>query len=264
MFIAGTAYTNGLSTGGIIVGDSTKSAAFTANNSAIIETDYLYIGFGTNDSGTVEISGEGTEFNISENAFIGLSGSTNDINVRNGAALNVAGTLNIGSNGGSNNHVNIYSDSSLSVNTTNDINVVNAVGANNSVSIEANGTLKIGGDVDTSTLEGLGVDLAVKSNLEVGGSLDIENDSLDNRINIILNNELSTNSATWLADSQTVAYIGETSSDNTLTLTNGATGRTQIAFRLGNGNNSSRNMLSVGGSKLYFCCRTECNYRSPR
>ncbi|MEE9367536.1 MAG: autotransporter domain-containing protein [Pontiella sp.] len=252
VFIAGTADTNGLSTGGIIVGDFTKSAAFTANNSAIIETDYLYIGFGTNDSGTVEISGEGTEFNVSENAFIGRAGSTNDINVRNGAALIVAGTLNIGSDGGSNNHVNIYSDSSLSVNTTNDINVVNAEDGDNSISIKQNGTLKIGGDVDTSTLEGLGVDLSVKSNLEVGGSLDIENDSLDNRINIILNNELSTNSATWLADSQTVAYIGETSSDNTLTLTNGATGRTQIAFRLGNASSSARNMLSVGGSNSSF------------
>lgn len=252
LFLIGSTSTNGLPTGGIVVGGSSKSATLSANNNATLETDYLYVGFGTNDSGTVEVSGSGSEFNISEDAYIGYAGSTNSIDLSGGAALNIEGVLNVGVNGGSNNHVNVRADSSLSLNTTNQINVVNSEDNDNSISIGQNGTLKIGGDVDTATLEGLGVDLAKNSTLQVGGTLEIEKDSLDTGINLVLDNALSSNAAHWQADSQTVAYIGETTSDNTLALTNGATGRSELALRIGNGSASHRNQLSIGGSNSVF------------
>ncbi len=252
LFLIGDTTTNGLTTGGIVVGDSSKTATLDARNNATIETDYLYIGLGTNDSGSVKLSGAESEFNISQDAYVGDAGSTNSIDLSEGASLNIEGTLNVGSGGGSNNHVNIHADSSLSLNTTNQINVANPEDNDNSISIKQNGTLKIGGDVDTATLEELGVDLAKKSTLQVGGILEIENDSLDTGINIVLDHALSTNTAHWQANSQTFVYIGETTSDNTLTLTNGATAHSERALRLGNNTASHRNKISVGGSNSVF------------
>jgi len=251
LLIAGDATTNGLTTGGVIVGGSEDGAALMINNSSTLNTEYLYVGFGTNDSGTIELSGDGTQLNVAQDAVLGTAGSTNLIEISDGANMNVDGTLTVGSATSSDNHVNVASGGSLYVNSTNDINVVNdAINSDNGIAIKAGGTLQIGGDVNTGTLDDLSVEMAKKSNLELGGTLTINKNKIDNSLNVILNNTLSTNTATWSSSSLTV--IGSTTSDNSLTFTNGATGHALNIVQIGQQSTATRNELNIGGSNSLF------------
>jgi len=217
--IAGESSTNGLTTGGIVVGDANGDSALTVNHASKLEGEYLYVGFGTNDSGKIELDGEGTEMNIAQDAYVGYAGSTNSVDIGDGAAMNIGGILTVGSAGGSNNHINV--SGTLFVNSTNDINVVDT-DADNGINVKNGGTLQVGGDVETGTLADLGIDMQNKSTLELGGELTLSGNKIDDGHNVILNNTLSTNVATW--QSSSVAIIGETTSYNTFTFTNGASG----------------------------------------
>ena len=242
--VVGDATTNGLTTGGIVVGDNDGDAALILQNDSTIDTDNLYVGFGTNDSGKIKVSGNGSEINVANDAFVGYDGSTNSIDIGTDASLNIGGNLNIGYNGGSNNEVNVSGN--LFVNSTNNINVVNP-DADNGITIKANGTLQVGGAVDTGTLDDLGVDLAANASLEVGGALQLEDNKINGSHTVILNDELSTNNtAIW--NSSTLAVIGDTTSNNSLIFTNGATGTSANILQVGSGTSARNNALIVGGT----------------
>jgi len=254
LLIAGDATTNGLTTGGVIVGGSDDGAALMVNNSSTLNTEYLYVGFGASDSGTIELSGEGTMLNIAQDALVGTAGSTNSIEISDGANMSVGGTLTVGSITSSDNRVNVASGGSLYVNSTNNINVVNA-DDDNGIKINGGGTLQIGGDVNTGTLGDLSVEMAKKSTLELGGTLTIDKNRINNSLNVILNNTLSTNTATWSSSSLTV--IGSTTSDNSLTFTNGATGHALNIVQIGQQSTAARNELNIGGSNSLFTADTD-------
>lgn len=249
LLIAGDATTNGLTTGGVIVGGADGGAALSINNASTLDTEYLYVGFGTNDSGQIDLTGEGTKLTVAQDALVGAAGSTNSIEIADGANLSVGGTLTVGSVSSSNNHVNVASGGSLFVNETNNIVVINADG-DNGIVVRGNGTLQVGGAVDTGTLEDQGVDLLANANLELGGELTISQNKIDSRLNIILNNDLYTNTASWTSGSLTV--IGSTTSDNSLTFTNGATGLAWNIVQIGQQSTSARNELNIGGSNSLF------------
>ena len=245
--IAGESSTNGLTTGGIVVGDASGNSALTVNNASKLEGEYLYIGFGTNDSGKIELDGEGTEMNIAQDAYVGYAGSTNSVDIGNGSAMNIGGLLTVGSAGGSNNHINV--SGTLFINSTNDINVVEEEN-DNDILVKNGGTLQVGGAVDTGTISDLGIDMQSKSTLELGGELTLSGNKIDDGHNVILNNTLSTHVATW--QSSSLAIIGETTSYNTFTFTNGASGTASDNMLVGYAENANYNELNVGGTGSTF------------
>ena len=249
LLIAGNATTNGLTTGGVIVGGADDGAALSINNGSSLDTEYLYVGFDTNDSGQIDLTGEGTKLTVAQDALVGTAGSANSIDIADGANMSVGGTLTVGSVSSSDNHVNVASGGSLFVNETNNIVVVNA-DDNNGIAIKGNGTLQVGGDVTTGTLSDLGVSMSKNATLELGGTLTISKNKIDNSLNIILNNDLSTNTASWTSGSVTV--IGSTTADNSLTFTNGATGHALQIVQIGQGTLANGNELNVGGSNSLF------------
>jgi T5SS/PEP-CTERM-associated repeat protein len=244
--VIGDANTNGLaSTGGIVVGGADGEEAVLIDNASKLEGDYLHFGLSTNDSANISLSGEGSELNIAKDAYVGYIGSSNTVDIGSGAAMNVGGLLTVGSASGSNNAINV--SGSLFVNATNDILVL---GDDNEINVESGGTLQVGGDVDTGTIEDLGIDMQSNSNLELGGELTLGKNKIDGSLNIILNNDLSTETATWQSDSLTA--VGKTSSNNSLTFTNGATGTANNYFLLGQNAGSNYNELNVGGTGSTF------------
>jgi T5SS/PEP-CTERM-associated repeat protein len=249
LLVVGHSDTNGLATGGIVVGDESGDSMITVNNASKLETEHLYVGFGTNDTGEIALSGTGTELNIAQDAYVGYAGSTNTVNIGEGSAMNVGDMLTVGQ-GGSNNYINV--SGSLYVNSTNNINVVNA-DSDNGITVKNGGTLQVGGDVETETLAALGIEMQSRSTLELGGELALKDNSLDSGHSVILNNDLSGNQANWTADSSgTYGHIGKSSSYNTLTFTNGATGSSSLGLRIGTEATASYNQLTIGGegSKL--------------
>ena len=172
LVMAGTSDTNGLSTGGLVVGRTDGEAALHINHGSTVDTDYLYVGYGTNDSGQADLSGEDSELYVSSDAYIGLGGSNNVLTIDQGAELVVEGMLQVGSDISTNNSL-LVKNGSVFVNTTNDINVVNA-DDDDEIRIYQNGTLKIGGNVDTGSIDDLGVTMDSKASLAVGGELTLE------------------------------------------------------------------------------------------
>ncbi|VGO15514.1 Outer membrane protein B [Pontiella desulfatans] len=251
--VAGNADTNGLSTGGIIVGDADGDAAISINYASKLDGEYLYVGLGTNDSGKIELAGEGSALSIASNAFVGVAGSTNTVNIGSGATLEVGGMLTVGQSG-SNNYVNV--SGTLSVNSTNDINVVDTE-KDNGVAVKNGGTLQVDGAVDTGTLEDLGIDMQSRSTLELGGELTLGGNKIDDSYGIVLDGD----TATWQSDALTL--IGESSSYNILTFTNGATGTASNYVVLGQNYDAENdekkanyNELNVGGTGSTFTAQT--------
>ncbi|WP_372807607.1 autotransporter domain-containing protein [Pontiella sp.] len=248
--VVGDASTNGLApTGGIVVGGADGEEAILVDNASKLEGDYLYFGLSANDSAIITLAGEDSELNIAQDAYVGYIGSSNTVEVGSGAAMNVGGLLTVGSAAGSNNYVNVSGD--LFVNTTNDIQVL---GDDNGINVESGGTLQVGGDVDTSTIDDLGIDLQSNSNLELGGELTLGKNKIDGNLNIILNDDLSTETAIWQSDALTA--VGKTSSYNSLTFTNGATGIASNYFLLGQNSGANYNELNVGGTGSTFTATT--------
>lgn len=251
LLLAGTSDTNGLTTGGIVVGDSDGKPAITVNHASTLEGEYLYLGLGTNDSASMKLDGELTKVNIAQDAYVGYAGSTNTLDIGAGANLSVGNMLTVGSLSGSNNHVNV--SGTLSVGSTNNIQVVEQEEYKNGIIVKSGGTLQVRGDVDTETLEGLGVDMRNRSTVELDGNLTLEDNQLDSGYSAILNNGLSTNNvATWDVSTGTFVHIGNTTSDNTLTLTNGATGFSSLGMRIGTTAPADRNALTLGGKGTEF------------
>ncbi|MEN7973056.1 MAG: hypothetical protein ABFR47_04395, partial [Verrucomicrobiota bacterium] len=124
LLMVGESDTNGLATGGIVVGGvDDDSSALVVDHASKLEGEYLYVGFGTNDSGKVELSNNTditddlSELNIAQDAYVGHAGSTNSITINSKSIMRVGGMLTVGSASGSNNYVNINKDGILFVNS---------------------------------------------------------------------------------------------------------------------------------------------------
>jgi uncharacterized protein with beta-barrel porin domain len=253
LLLAGNVDTNGLTTGGIVVGATDDGrAGLVVAQASTVNSDYLYVGFGTNDSGKVELIDENTQLNVADDVYIGYAGSTNSANVGEGSLLRIGRDLHVGFAGGSNNTVNINSGGTLYVNSTNNINVVNP-DSDNMVNVYANGTMQVGGDVETGMIQNdLGIDFRTSSRLEVGGALSLSGNKINDQLSILLNNTLSTNDATLQIGSGTFFNIGDTTSNNSLTLTNGATAESSIRLNIGNEATANNNSLVIGGAGSSF------------
>ncbi|MEI6891794.1 MAG: autotransporter outer membrane beta-barrel domain-containing protein [Pontiella sp.] len=241
LLIAGNSDTDGLTTGGIVVGDAGGNPGISINNSSTMNAEFLYIGYGTNDTGLVSISDKGSALNIAQDAYVGYNGSNNVVDIESGAALNIEGDLFVGLNN-TNNSINV--SGSLFVNTTSNILVT----TNNTIVINSGGAIQFGGDVESSTVEDLGIELKSGSILEVGGTLTLK--SIDDGLNVVLNDDLSDHTAQWQSSSVTV--IGRNTSNNSLTFTNGATGLASSIIQVGQESGADYNKLIVGGTGTTF------------
>ena len=247
--IAGSgATTNGLATGGVVVGTTDSGAALSIDNGSTLDAEYLYIGR-TNNESLAAVAGADSVLYVSKDAYVGTSGSTNSIVISDGGTLQVDGTLTVGAMNQSNNNVTVSDGGALFVNSVSNIIVVNT-GETNDVVIEANGTLQVGGDVNTGEMAEQHIDMEDGANLETGGTLTLNRSRIDSSLNVIVNDALSTNTASWSSGS--LLAIGNTTDGNSLTFTNGATGHATNIVQLGQTSSSSDNALSIGGSNSTF------------
>jgi len=223
LIIAGSANTNTLSTGGIVVGDTDGKGLLSVNHSSEVDTDYLYIGHGTNESGTVTVENKGM--------------------------INVREQLFVGSDSNSNNVLDIKSGGSVFIHETTDLVIRNASGTSNdfnTVNIESTGRLLIGGDVNaTSFTTTSNLNFEAGAVLGVGGALTINNSAIEDELNILLDNDLSSNTSRWDTGEM---YIGDSTGNNSLTLTNGAQATASDLVYVGNKASSAGNTITVTGT----------------
>ena len=223
LVIAGNADTNNLSTAGIVVGDTEGNGQLNVAHSSEVDTDYLYLGLGTNESGSIEIKKDGL--------------------------LTVREQLIVGSAANSNNVMDVKTGGAVFINETSDLVISNVSGASNSfnrVNIESTGKLLVGGDVDATAFTSTSnLNFKAGSVLGVGGALTIGNSTIEDGLNILLDNDLSSNTSRWETAEM---YIGDTSGNNSLTLTNGATATATDLVSIGTKAASSGNSLNVGGT----------------
>ncbi len=226
LIFAGNVDTNTVSTGGIFVGDTAGKGMLSINNSSTVDTDYLYIGRGTNESGTVSIEGEGRLI-VREQLFVG-----SDVN--------------------SNNVMDVKSGASIFINEASDLVIGNIAGASNgfnTVNIESTGKLLVGGDVNATSFTSSNLNFEAGSILGAGGALTIDNSAIEDGLNILLDDNLSTNTSQW---STSEMYVGDATGNNSLTLTNGATATASDLVYIGNKASSSDNTITVTGSNSLF------------
>ncbi len=223
LVIAGNADTNSLSTGGIVVGDTDGKGLLSVNHSSEVDTDYLYLGLGTNENGTVKIEGKGL-LTVREQLIVGSAANSNNVmDVKTGGAV----------------HINETSD--LVIN-----NIAGATNGFNMVNIESAGELLVGGDVNATTFTATSnLNFKTGSVLGVGGALTIDNSTIEDGLNIRLDDDLSSNTSRWNTGEM---YIGDTTGNNSLTLTNGATATAADIVYLGTKAASSGNSLNIGGT----------------
>ncbi|RKX46954.1 MAG: hypothetical protein DRP64_02410 [Verrucomicrobia bacterium] len=223
LIIAGNANTNGLSTGGIVVGDTDGNGQLSVAHSSEVDTDYLYLGLGTNESGSIEIKKDGR--------------------------LTVREQLIVGSAANSNNVMDVKTGGAVYINETSDLVINNMAGATNGfnmVNIESAGELLVGGDVNATTFTATSnLNFKTGSVLGVGGALTIDNSTIEEGLNIRLDDALSSNTSRWNTGEM---YIGDTTGNNSLTLTNGATATATDIVYLGTKAASSGNSLNVEGT----------------
>lgn len=220
--IVGNVDTNNMTSGGISVGDADGEGSLIINNASTVDTDYAYLGLGTNETGYIKVSGDG-HLNVGEQLVVGSTVNSNNVlDIENGGAAYVDDVSSI-----------VISNIS---GATNDFNEVN---------VKSSGQLLIGGDVDATTViatENLNFDSGAV--LGVGGELTIADSAIEDGLNIRLDSALSTNTAYW---NSTEIYVGDKTSNNSLTLTNGSLATASDIIYVGNTADSSGNSLNVVG-----------------
>jgi len=223
LLFAGNVDTNHVSTGGVFVGDTDGKGLLSVKHSSEVDTDYLYLGLGTNESGTITIEENGM--------------------------LTVREQLFVGSDANSNNVMDVKSGGAIFINETSDLMISNISGATNgfnTVNIESTGKLLVGGDVNATTFtETSNLNFNAGSVLGVGGALTIDNSAVEDGLNILLDNDLSSNTSHWDTGEM---YVGDNTGNNSLTLTNGAQATATDLVYIGNKASSSGNTVTVAGT----------------
>jgi uncharacterized protein with beta-barrel porin domain len=227
----------------IAIGNTNGTAKLSINNGSIVYTDNLIAGSRTNDSGKITLNGNSSELNINNNAYIGLAGSGNLITI-SGGTMTVSNLLQIGSADGSNNVLRINQNGTVIIagSATN----INS-DAGNQLHLNG-GSLTYVGNAELAKADERGFIIESGSTLEIGGTLTFG--EINEGFEIILNNSLSTNTATW--DTGTNAMVvGNTSSGNILTLKDGATAVSGSGTaKIGEKSNNNKINVAGAGSKL--------------
>ncbi|MDZ8119783.1 autotransporter domain-containing protein [Pontiella agarivorans] len=228
LLVIGAADTNNLPSGGIVVGDSTGTGELKVGYGSSVETDNLIVGAGAGETGAVV--------------------------ARNGGKITVLEDLTIGTANNSGNTVTIEDESALIIADTLNLKINNITGATenlNELNINRGGSLLVQGDVNSTALSSSeNVNFESGSTLGVGGTLTAKDNSINNGINILIDNALSTNhTAQWHAD---YMDIGTSSSDNSLIVRNGAIAVSTNDISIGTDSSAQNNALSIEGSNSTF------------
>lgn len=221
--VVGESDLSALATGGIVVGGTNDQAELFISEDSTVRTDYLYVGLSTNETGLVTLKDGGTLF-VEETLNIGaVSNKNNRISIEEGGILSVAETT------------------SIAINTNN----------NNRIVVKEAGALHVRGDVNADAfIERDNLTFNSKAILGVGGTLTTDNGIIDTSLNILLDDDLSTeNTAQWNADT---ISIGDKGSYNSLTLTNGAIATATGITYIGDKHTSAQNKLIIQGDGSRF------------
>jgi T5SS/PEP-CTERM-associated repeat protein len=222
--IIGAVDTNNMTTGGIAIGDTNGVGRLKIDNDSFVETDYLYVGLGSNETGTVTITGGG-QLDVYEQLVIGTDANSNNVvNISDGGALFIEDVTTL-----------VIQNNSDATNNYNELNV------------NADGQLLIGDDVVVDDLlDTDNLNFASGAILGVGGEVELSDGAfIEDGLNIVLDNNLSTNTASW---SGSALYAGDETSDNSLTLTNGASATASGIVYVGSQSGSTGNSLNIYGS----------------
>lgn len=228
LLLIGAVDTNGLPGSGIVVGDTTGTGELKVGFESAIETDSLYVGYGAGEYGRVTAG--------------------------NGGVITVLNDLVIGSTNNSGNSVTIGSDSALYISDTAQLHILNEADPGddrNGLLIGAGGSLMVQGDVDASALySSAGVSFEAGARLGVGGTLTAKDNSINNGLEVLLDDSLSTNhTALWHAD---YMDIGTSTGNNAFSILNGATAVSTNAVSIGTDTAAGGNSLTVSGSNSTF------------
>jgi len=224
--LIGNTTTNGLSSNAaIVVGDTDGEGEFRVDYDSEAKTEDMYVGRLADESGSVTL--------------------------KNGGQLSVSGTLTVGAADNSENLITIADGGRLAIGHETNIVINTGTNDSNKININSGGAVLIRGDVDaTSITERTNLNFKAGAILGSGGEFTIENNAIKDSLNILLDNALSTNhTAQWHTDA---IYVGEKTSDNSLTLTNGAQVSATGSVYIGDEASARGNSLQVSGTNSMF------------
>lgn len=233
-----------------------------------------YLGSSTNtydQKNYIHLETTNATLHVAGTLYIGELNSSNTMDIAKGATATVQ-DLVVGANGTSNNVVSIYGDKSM-LSISNDLVIGTSSGSNNTLTASDGGILQVHGDILFGTVSGTNLNnqlviddggvlqhdkdwdaTTVNTNmvfkkgsfLELGGQYHGTN-AVEKGFSIALNNSLSTNTAVWSVLSKDL-YIGKSTSDNTLSVRNGALAETDQQLIIGSGEATKNNHLIVTGA----------------
>jgi hypothetical protein len=226
--IIGNADTNNLPASGILVGDTSRVAELKVNNDSRILADNLYVGAGSNETG--EVSAE------------------------NGGSIEVTGDVVIGATDSQNNVLSLQDNGSLLIESASNLQIINDPAATedlNEVVVGSGSSLLIKGDLyATDLINKDGLNFESGATVGTGGELTTDDNAINNGLNILLDDALSTNhTARWNASS---IDVGTSTDNNSLTITNGAQVNSAGFVYVGKDSDATDNSIIISGSNSTF------------
>ncbi|MDF7800495.1 autotransporter outer membrane beta-barrel domain-containing protein [Pontiellaceae bacterium B1224] len=226
--VVGNADTNNLPASGILVGDTSRTAEMKVDHDSRIITDNLYVGAGSNETGKVS--------------------------AENGGSIEVTGDVVVGAIDSQNNVISLQDNGSLLIDNAANLQIVNDPAATeelNEVVVGSGSSLLIKGDLyapDLINKDGLNFESGAA--LGVGGELTTVDNAINNGLNILLDDSLSTNhTAQWTASS---IDVGTSTDSNSLTVKNGAQATSSGFVYVGKDSSATDNSIIITGSNSTF------------
>lgn len=228
--------------GGIVLVGNTTTNGFSGNATiAVGDTD-----------GVGELTVEYDSETKTEDMYVGrLADEIGKVTLQNGGQLSVSGMLAVGATNNTGNLITVADGGRLAVGHETNIVINTGTDDSNKINVNSGGALLVRGDVDaTSITDRTNINFSAGAILGAGGDFSIDNNAIEDSLNILLDNDLSTNhTAQWITDA---IYIGENSSNNSLTLTNGAQASATGSAYIGDETTAKGNGLQVSGSNSMF------------
>jgi outer membrane autotransporter protein len=224
----GNADTNNLPASGILVGDTSRVAELKVDNDSSILTDNLYVGAGSNETGNVS--------------------------AKNGGSIEVTGDVVVGATDSQNNVLSLQDDGSLLIDSASNLQIINDPAATedlNEVVVSSGGSLLVKDDLyapDLINKDGLNFESG--ATLATGGEFTTDDNAINDGLNILLDDALSTNhTARWTASS---IDVGTSTDNNSLTITNGAQVSSAGFVYVGKDSDATDNSIVISGSNSTF------------
>ncbi len=231
--VIGAADVANLPASGILVGDASGVGELKVDYDSKIITDDLYLGAGSNETGK--------------------------ITAQNGGAIEVNGDVVVGAVDNANNLLSVKNGGELMINGAANLEINNDPAATenlNEVNIGSGGSLLVKGDVNASDLIAKdGLTFESGATLGVGGELTTVDNAINNGMNLLLDDALSTNhSARWTAAS---IDVGSDTANNTLSLENGAQATSTGFVYVGKDGAATDNEIAISGSNSTFTAQNK-------